>query len=167
MVHGSHKHRIRHTKGGEVRIKRTAGLSGRIGNTKGGEVHINWTMGLSSRIGCSCASSVILLMVAHGSGDHASHGHVSSVVAIGECTWAHVCTFGRACMLEWGMCGHVCCHDVVMSVWSGLHIPPYMLMIVCLSVPRSELKESQFYAITPYFKQAKIFLKQKHHMRTM
>jgi hypothetical protein len=70
MVCGSHKRHIGHTKGGEVRIKRTVGLSGRIG--------------------CSCASLVILLMAAHGSGDHASHGHVSLVVAIGECAWARV-----------------------------------------------------------------------------
>jgi hypothetical protein len=70
-------------------------------------------VGLSGRIGCSCASSVILLMVACGSGDHASHGHVSSVVAIGECAWARVCAFGRACMSEWGACGRVCCRDVV------------------------------------------------------
>jgi hypothetical protein len=52
-------------------------------------------------------------MVACGSGDHASHGHVSSVVAIGECTWARVCAFRRACMSEWGACGRVCCRDVV------------------------------------------------------
>jgi hypothetical protein len=86
-VRGSHKSCIGHTKGGEVRIKRTVGLSGRIG--------------------CSCVSSVILLMVACGSGDHASHGHVSSVVVIGECA------FGRTCMSEWGACGRVCCRDVV------------------------------------------------------
>jgi hypothetical protein len=46
MVRGSHKRRIRHTKGGEGHIKRTVGLSGHIG--------------------CSCAPSVILLIVACG-----------------------------------------------------------------------------------------------------
>jgi hypothetical protein len=35
------------------------------------------------------------------------------VVAIGECAWARVCAFGRACMSEWGACGRVCCRDVV------------------------------------------------------
>jgi hypothetical protein len=49
-----------------------------------------------------------------GCGDHASHGHVSLVMAIGECAWARVCAFGRvhvgvgrvrACVCMVSLCG--------------------------------------------------------------
>jgi hypothetical protein len=103
-VRGSRKRCIGHTKGGEVRIKRTVGLSGHI------------------CIRCSCAPSVILLMVVCEyagrvgwamwvRGPHQLRSHV-----VGGSHW---CVCVDVCVARAGTCmhvdvGHVCVAFVVM-----------------------------------------------------
>jgi hypothetical protein len=128
----------------------------RIGHTKGGEVRIKRTVGLSGRIGCSCASSVIQLMVARGNAGRVGRAmraalggpcgcgavwgpHQSWSRVVGGIRWhVRVDAFGRVWARVrvgvgrvWARVGRVrarvcgvCCHDVV-SLCGQAYTPPH------------------------------------------
>jgi hypothetical protein len=95
----------------------------RIGHTKGGEVRIKRTVGLSGRIGCSCAPSVILLMVARGNAGRVGRamrvrGCVGTTPVVVTCRqrYSLACACGRVWARVHVGVGRVCVACVVMML---------------------------------------------------